>query len=283
MTEAADEATLLALLDAPGVGEAVAAARDACTQLRWHEALRRRVPEASAESRVRGAYANAALDGAELPLTMVRDLVRGARAWPAHPDPVEQVVRGAVQASVETEALRPLVVRAPIQALARLHTAAAAGLLPAEQVGRPRQGQETSREFVDLGMPPPADQVPARLAAVAGLIGLAGKVPVVLVAALVHAEICHVRPFVQGNGLVARALERVVVQAAGLDATGVAVPEAGYLAAGGVAYLGALTAYGTGTRAGVGLWLRQAAQAHVAGAAEGRRIADAVLVGRLTS
>jgi hypothetical protein len=62
---------------------------------------------------------------------------------------------------------------------------------------------------------------------VAELIGLAGEVPVVLAAALVHAELAVVRPFVRGNGLVARAAERALVAAAGLDPTGVAVPEAG--------------------------------------------------------
>ncbi len=271
------------LLGLPGVADAVAAARDACTQLRWHEALRRRVKEASAESRIRGAHASACLDGAELPLSMVRDLVRGAREWPAHLDPIDEVVCGAAQASAETEHLRGLVLSAPAQALARLHVAAASGLLPPDQVGRPRRPGEDAREFVDLGMPPEPAELPARLAGVADLVALAGPAPVPLVAALVHAEICVVRPFVRGNGLVARAAERAIIQAAGLDPTGVAVPEAGYQAAGPIAYLGALTAYATGSGPGVALWLRHAAQAHVTAAAEGRRIADAVLVGRLTS
>lgn len=273
---------LTTLLELPGVRAAVDAAREACTQLRWHEALRRRVPEAAAESRVRGAQANAALDGAELPVDMVRDLVRGARPWPEHLDPIDEVVRGAIQASVETEQVRALVVNAPAQALARLHVAAVAGILPPDQVGRPRQGDETSREFVDLGPAAPAAELPARLAGIGDLVAAAGPVPVPLIAALTHAEICHARPFVRGNGLVARALERALVQAAGLDPTGVAVPEAGHFAAGGTAYLGALTGYATGGQAGVALWLRQAGQALVAGAAEGRRIADAVLVGRLS-
>ena len=265
-------AAVLTLLDLEGVHEAVDAARDACTQLRWHEALRRRIPEASAESRVRGSRASAFLDGAELPVDLVRDLVRGARPWPEHLDP----------ATAETEHIRGLLVRSPSQALARLHVAAASGLLPVEQVGRPRQGEETSREFVDLGMPPAPAELPARLAGVAELIGLAGEVPVVLAAALVHAELAVVRPFVRGNGLVARAAERALVAAAGLDPTGVAVPEAGWLAGGGTAYLGALTAYASGTPQGVALWLRQAAQAMTQAAAEGARVADAVRVGRLT-
>lgn len=275
------ETALSAVLDLPGVRESVDAARQACTDLRWHEALRRRIPECAAESRVRGARASAALDGAEVPVDLVRDLIRGASAWPPDLDPVEQVLRGAVQVSVETEAVRGTVKRAPAQSLARLHVAAAAGLLPAEQVGRPRMAGEDSREFVDLGQAPPAEVVAERLAGLNQLIAAAGSAPVPLVAALVHAEIALVRPFVRGNGLVARAMERALIQAAGLDPTGVSVPEAGYLAAGGVAYLGALTAYSTGTPAGVALWLRQACQAQVTGAAHGRRIADAVLAGRL--
>jgi hypothetical protein len=109
--------------------------------------------------------------------------------------------------------------------------------------------------------------------------------PAVVVAALVHAEIATVRPFVRGNGLVARAMERAIVQASGLDPTGVAVVELGHSASGaggGAAYLGALAAYGTGSRQGVALWITHCAQAIVAGAEEGGRIADAVLVGRLT-
>jgi hypothetical protein len=81
---------------------------------------------------------------------------------------------------------------------------------------------------------------------------------------------------------VARAAERALVAAAGLDPTGVAVPEAGWLAGGGTAYLGALAAYASGTPQGVALWLRQAAQAMTQAAAEGARVADAVRVGRLT-
>ena len=275
-------AAVLALLELDGVRAAVEQAREACTELRWHEALRRRIPEAAAESRVRGARANAALDGAELPLDIVRDLVRGARPWPEHPDPVDEVVRGAAQATAETEHVRGLLLRSPAQALARLHVAAASGMLAADQVGRPRQGAETSREYVDLGMPPAADDVATRLAGVAELIGMAGDVPVAVIASLVHAEIAVVRPFVRGNGLVARALERTIVIAGGLDPTGVAVPEAGWLAGGGTAYLGALTAYASGTPNGVGLWLRQAAAALSAGAKEGSRVADAVRVGRLS-
>ncbi|MGZ4697986.1 MAG: hypothetical protein ACXVGT_10660, partial [Oryzihumus sp.] len=84
-----------------------------------------------------------------------------------------------------------------------------------------------------------------------------------------------------GTGAGARPLAGAVGPARGVAPTGVAVPEAGHGAQGGAAYLGALTAYGTGSREGVALWLKHCAQAVVTGAREGQRVADAVLAGRL--
>jgi len=280
--------SLISLSELPGVAEATEAARQACTQLRWHQALRRRIPEAAAESRVRGARASAALDGAEMDLGVVRDLMRGARAWSQNPDPVEAVVQGAVRATAETEHVAAVVISAPSQALARVHAAAAGHLLPQSQVGRPRQAGEVSLEFSDLGPAPDEAVVGQRLSGIVELLLSAKDAPAVVVAALVHAEIATVRPFVVGNGLVARAMERAVIQASGLDPTGVAVVELGHGAGatggagGSAAYLGALAAYGSGSPMGVALWLTHCAQAIVAGAIEGGRIADAVLVGRLT-
>lgn len=276
---------LAALADLPDVRAKSDAAREACTRLRFHEALRRRIPEASAESRVRGAHASAGLDGAQLPLERVRGLMSGLLKWPADPDPAVQVVRGAVAATAESERVVTLVRTAPLQALARLHVAATGHLLAPDLVGRPRVGEETSEEFVDLGPAPGPDEVAGRLAHLSEVVvagaAAANRVPAIVVAALVHAEIAHVRPFVRGNGLVARAMERTLIQALGLDPTGVAVPEAGHVANGGPAYLGALAAYGQGSAQGVALWLGQVADALVVGAAEGQRICDAVRAGRL--
>ncbi|MDQ6716612.1 MAG: Fic family protein, partial [Actinomycetota bacterium] len=213
-SDAAALTARLALLTAlPGVAEGAEAAREACTRLRFDEALRRRIPEAAAESRIRGAQASAALEGADVPLDRVRDHVRGALAWPDPPDPVDSVLRGVVQATAETEHVTALVLRAPLQALARLHVAAMAGLLPSDQVGRPRQEGETSQELVDLGPAPSPAEVAARLAEVAAMLTAAVDAPAVVVAGVVHAEIATIRPFVRGNGAVARAMERCIIQA----------------------------------------------------------------------
>ena len=213
---------------------------------------------------------------------VIRDLMRGATAWPQNPDPIEDVVQGAVRATAETEHIRAMVVTAPFQALARVHAAAAGHLLPEPQVGRPRQAGEVSREFSDLGPAPDEIVVRQRLSGIVELLLCMEGAPAVVVAALVHAEIATVRPFLRGNGLVARAMERAVIQASGLDPTGVAVTEVGHGTGGSAAYLGALAAYGSGSPQGVALWITHCAQAIVAGADEGGRIADAVLVGRLT-
>ena len=275
-------ASLNAVAGLPGVGDHIARAREACERLRWHEALRRRIPEASAESRVRGAQAGAALEGATVPLDLVRDVMRGAAQWPLEPDPVERVARGVVQATAESERVRSLVMTAPLQALARLHVAAAAGLVDDEQLGRPRVGDEACTELGDLGPAPDPRALTTRLDTLVSVMSVGAGVPALVVTSVAHAEIATARPFVRGNGVVARAVERALVQATGLDPTGVVVTEAGHAAQGGPAYLGALAAYATGTPEGLGLWLEHCANAVVAGAAQGEQICDAVRAGRLT-
>lgn len=274
-------AELTRLLALPGVAGAMDAAREACTQLRWHNALRRRVPEVAAESRVRGARATAFLEGAEFPVPLVRDVVRGALVLDRD-GPQERVLRGAIQVTAATEELRSVVLTAPAQGLARLHIAAAADVAAPDQLGRPRLAGETSTELRDLGPAPDAAAASARLRGVVDLLGAAHDEPGVLVAAIAHAEVASARPFVHANGLVARALERLLLQVLGVDPTGVVVAEAGYSRQGAVAYQGALAAYATGRPDGVALWLRHYAEAIVAGAAEATNIADSVLAGRLT-
>ena len=193
------------LAELPGIPEQVEAAREACTRLRWHQALRKRIPEAAAESRVRGAHASGELEGASVPVDVLRDVVRGAATWSPDPDPVELTMRGVLAATAETEHLAGIVLTAPLQALARLHTAAAAGLVADGALGRPRRPGEESPELTDLGAAPPAQDVAVRLRDVADVLVAVPSLPVVVAAAVVHAELATVRPFVRGNAVVARA------------------------------------------------------------------------------
>ena len=236
---------------------------------------------------MRGAAATALLEGAEVAgsagsVGVVRDLVRGAQQWPPRPDPVWRMLRAAVQVTSATEHVSARDLAAPAQLMAHLHVAAAAPLLAEHELGRPRRPGEGCREWVELGVAPEGDELAARLAGVAELVRSVpeGGAPTLLIASLVHAEVVAMRPFVHGNGLVARALERVVLRVGGLDPTGVAVPEAGHAGQAGADYRGALTAYVSGGPDGVRWWLLHCAEAVTAAAAHGAAVADAVLAGR---
>lgn len=276
-------AALAQIADWPELRDPIDRVRDALTSLRWHQALRRRIPESAAESRVRGAQASGELEGARLPVDMVRELMAGVRAWPRQVDPVESVMRGVVAATAASEEVLGYVLATPAQALARLHVAAVGDRVDASEVGRPRSPGEGCGELVDVGPLPTALEVSTRLDLLGDAVRHHGEVPAVVLAAVAHAEIATMRPFSHGNGVVARAFERSLVQATGLDPTGVAVTELGHFRQGMPAYVGALTAYATGSRDGVRLWLEHVCAALVAAAADGRAVADAVLAGRLPS
>ena len=96
-----------------------------------------------------------------------------------------------------------------------------------------------------------------------------------------HGELLTLRPFAAGNGVVARALARLVLTVRGLDPTGSLLPEVAWAEAPN-AYLGAAAGFATGTPEGVGAWVRACADAMVAGADAARDVADAVVAGRLT-
>src|ERR671932_458309 len=106
-------AALERLAALPRGPEAVDEARGACTQLRWHPALRRR-----------------------------------AAAFP--PDASGRAALGVLRAHAEAEVLAPGWEQAPLQVLARLHVVAAAGLVPDAALGRPRQPGEDPGDGADL-------------------------------------------------------------------------------------------------------------------------------------
>ncbi len=217
-----------------GVASAFAAARDGIDTVLRDRGLRRTSPEVTAESLLRGAHASAVLAGSSSTL----DDVRAGEGDP--------IARSAVRVSVELLGLVPVLTRTPIQALARLHTLAAAGLVPDEQVGRPRDAAAATR-----------------LHATAALLGT--HRPALVRAALVHAELATAEPFGSSDGIVARATERLVLVSSGVDSKSLVVPEVGHLAL-RAAYESNLRAYANGGRAGVRAWLLYCAEAYAAAA-----------------
>jgi len=219
-----------------GVPSAFAAARDGIDAVLRDRGLRRSAPETTAESLLLGAHASAVLEGSGSSMEQVRE------------GQGDEIAQSAVRLSTELLAQAPTLSHSPLQVLARLHTLAAAGSLAADELGRPR----------DPG-------TATRLRTVAEVLTDQSGVPALVVAAVVHAELRDAAPFASHNGLVARAAERLVLVARGVDEKSLTVPEAGHLAL-AAAYESNLTAYRDGGPAGVHAWLLYAAQAYAAGA-----------------
>ena len=227
-------AAVLARLHAlEGVPSALASARDGIDAVLRDRGLRRTSPETTAESLLRGAHASAVLEGSESSI----DDVRGGTG--------DGTAAASVRLSTELLSLAPVLRRSPLQALARLHTVAGAGTVAEERLGRPRDAESAELVRVVAGM-------------------LATDAPALLVAAVVHGELASAAPFASHNGLVARAAERLVLVARGLDPTSLIVPEAGHLAL-RPAYSGNLAGLREGGQGAVHRWLLYAAEAYAAG------------------
>jgi hypothetical protein len=225
---------LVWLTELEGVPSAFAAARDGIDALLRDRGLRRTTPEQTTESLLRGAHASAVLEGSAVTL---EDLRAGLG---------DSAAQAAVRVSTGVLGLVPVLGSSPLQALARLHALAGKGEVDDDLLGRP-----TSPEAA------------ARLNALATTL-LATSVPALMVGALVHAEIVTVAPFASHNGIVARAAERLVMVARGVDPTSVVVPEAGHLAV-RAEYESNLRGYRDGGRSGLHSWLLYAAEAVTAG------------------
>lgn len=231
-----DQDPLARLAELEGVGSAMAATRDGIDALLRDRGLRRTTPDLTGESLLRGACASAELEGSTS---------TGAQIRSGDGDPV---ARSAVRLSSELLALLPTLQSAPLQALARLHTLAAKGDVGDGDLGRPR-----------------SPEAAARLRDLAVALTTPTSAPALVVAAVAHAEVATVGPFVSHNGIVARALERLLLVARGVDTKSLVVPEAGHLAL-RRAYESNLRGYAGGGASGVHAWLLYAAEGYAAGA-----------------
>ncbi len=238
---------LAPLLDLPGVSEAVLTSRQAVDGLLGNRVLRRRSADVSAESLLRGAWASAALAGS----TATLDQVRAGTAQ----DPI---VQGALRVSVELATLAETWGSAHRQVLARLHALAAADLVEASELGRPRPDREVAH----------------RLDVLADVLAVTSA-PAVVVSAIVQAELISLDAFAPASGVVARGAARLTLISRGLDPKSLVAFEVGHheLAE---AEEDALEAYATGTPVGVVAWITHCAAALQLGVRESLAICEAL-------
>ena len=178
--------------------------RTAITALRRHPSNRTGWPRTAAAASVRAARASAALDGAPLAL----DLDAATVADP--------VLAGALRVAAAIGSLSAVWTRAPMQALAKLHTLAAADLVAADELGRPRVGAPVSAK---------------------GWPGLAELATPTAGRRRCRWRWCMVNcwrsgPSASRDGVVARAAARLTMISTGLDPAGLGVPEVAHLRSG---------------------------------------------------
>jgi hypothetical protein len=237
-------------MDLPGVAEASDEAREALGRAHRHRANRRGWPTTAAEAMVRGARASSVLDGGSL--TISDDGV------------ADPVLAGALRVGEALEggagSLTSVWQRAPLQAIARLHALAAADQTDDdEQLGRPRADDGVGRRLEMLG----------------DIVAGGTRVPAPVLAAVAHGELLTLAPFGVADGLVARAVSRLITIASGLDPHGLGVPELYWMRQSGDYRAGA-RGFASGTPDGLTAWLITSCRALVAGAEEALQIAEAV-------
>jgi hypothetical protein len=153
-----------------------------------------------------------------------------------------------------------------VQVWTRLHQLAALDLGSTAELGHLRTaGEPVPDDIPGLPPAPGADEMWERLSALARNLTRPTGAPGLVVAAIVHAELAVLRPFPSANGLVARAAERCLLVARGIDPVAVTVPEGGhYLLQ--ASYAPGLTDYAAQGLTGVRDWLLRSCEVVTKGA-----------------
>ena len=219
---------LAPLAELPGVAEACDEARDALGRAHRHRTNLRGWPTTAAEAAVRAARASSVLDGGSL--TIRAD------------DEADPVLAGALRVAEALEggatALVGVWQRAPLQAIARLHALAAADLTDDDRLGRPRPDADVGRRLELLG----------------DVVTGGTRVPAPVLAAVAHGELLTLAPFGVADGVVARAVSRLITITSGLDPHGLGVPEVYWMRQSGD-YRAAARGFESGTPDGLTAWI----------------------------
>jgi hypothetical protein len=237
---------LAPLAELPGVADACAEAGDALGRAHRHRANLRGWPANAAEAALRAARASSVLDGGSLQLSETG---------------TDPVLAGALRVSEALEGGATSLVgvwqRAPLQAIARLHALAAADIADDDGLGRPRPDTDVGR----------------RLELLADVVTGGTRVPAPVLASVVHGELLTLAPFGTADGVVARAVSRLVTMSSGLDPHGLGVPEVYWMRQSGD-YRAAARGFASGTADGLTAWVLMNCRALHAGAREAMSIAQ---------
>jgi hypothetical protein len=232
----------------PGVAQACEEAREALGRAHRHRVNLRGWPTTAAEAAMRAARASSVLDGGSLTIRAEDD--------------ADPVLAGALRVAEALEGGATSLVgvwqRAPLQAIARLHALAAVDLTDHDRLGRPRPDPGVGRRLELLG----------------DVVTGGTRVPAPVLAAIAHGELLVLAPFGVADGVVARAVSRLITIASGLDPHGLGVPEVYWMRQSGD-YRAAARGFESGTPDGLAAWIVNSCTALHAGAREALSIAQA--------
>lgn len=218
----------------------------------------------AAEARLENARASAAIDGVDLP----------ALAWRSgsafDDSPMGRAAAGIWRLERELISLEPTWRSAPSQALARMHTLVAVGMVGPDELGRPRSADVVADDPLRIGpLQPDREASPLAKAVFEAVrpIPADGSVPAVIESAAMHGELLALRPFRWGSGPIARAASRLVLATRGLDPDLLVAVDVGLASLGRPAYVKAIRGYATGGRDGAVAWVSFCCHALERGAA----------------
>jgi Fic family protein len=207
------------------------------------------------EAILRSARASASLEGAPVPLENTR------RAEVSDP-----IVQAALRVGPAYDELVADWRADPGRVLRQVQTlvAATGEQVDPESLGRIRSDNLAGDPF-DIGPPPSPDKVAPRLQDLERLLSSPRWAPPVITAAVAHGELLALRPYGWGDGIIARAAQRLTLADHGLDPNFLAIPEEGHLRRRDE-YAAALRSYTHGTPDGVAAWVAHCAAAIALGA-----------------
>ncbi|HEY1484965.1 MAG TPA: oxidoreductase [Micromonosporaceae bacterium] len=240
---------LEALLDLADVRSAFADARRAVDTAMGHRALRRSGGPVAAEVGLRSAIASAALAGHPHDREAVRDGLI-----------TDPVLQGALRVSGALDGLSSMWLRAPRQALAKLHVLAGRGSIPDGELGRPR-----TEEMISVRLDGLAQMI----------VGESRGGSTLILAAVVHGELLALNAFPGPSDVVARGAARLTLIAGGFDPRGLLALDVGHLAR-QPEYVGAAGAFATGTPDGLRSWFKHYAAAVTEAAAVLATVGDEI-------
>ncbi|CAB4333039.1 MAG: hypothetical protein F2839_01835 [Actinobacteria bacterium] len=242
---------LLELSQEPEISRLCSVANASLDELSWNRSVRNKGDAFTVFVRRLSGYSSAALDGTVMPPDVLVDPQKSAMG---------DLANSALLITARADELSSMFLKAPSQVWAQLHLLIEGD----ENRGQPRTNNDVD-DPLHLGAVPDARVIHPTLNSISDMI-VQSQAPAVLMAAIVHAQLCVLRPFSRGSDLIARASARMIIKGKGFDPLGLCAIEYGQYMLGRPDYVKSLKRYMQGGVPAVTEYLEAFCQAIVGSA-----------------